>query len=69
MGSPSTYDAALSVASVENVKKYVSYFQVGDLRITYADPNAGAAFTSLTGTYNYVAVPGYGAEPTMRAWI
>ncbi|OLA30341.1 MAG: hypothetical protein BHW33_04710 [Firmicutes bacterium CAG:137_57_8] len=62
VGSPSTYDAALSVASVENVKKYVSYFQVGDLRITYADPNAGAAFTSLNGTYNYVAVPGYGAE-------
>lgn len=50
------YDAALCVASVENVKKYMSYFMAGDLQVTYNDPGAGEAFTSLNGTYAYVAV-------------
>lgn len=62
LGSPSTLDAAISVASVENVQKYVTYFQVGDLKIEYVDPKTGAPFTSLNGTYEYVAVPGYGAD-------
>ena len=62
VGSPSMYDAALCVASVENVKKYMSYFMAGDLQVTYNDPGAGEAFTSLNGTYAYVAVPGYGEE-------
>lgn len=41
VGSPSMYDAALCVASVENVKKYMSYFMAGDLQVTYNDPGAG----------------------------
>lgn len=63
VGTPSTLDAALSVASVENVQKYVSYFQVGDQKFEYSDSNKGdMAFTSLDGTYEYVVIPGYGAD-------
>ncbi|MCR5481589.1 MAG: S8 family serine peptidase [Clostridia bacterium] len=58
VGSPSTYPAALSVASSNNVLALLPYFSVGSNEISYSD-NASEpthkAFDSLTGgTYNYV---------------
>lgn len=63
VGSPSTIEPAMAVASVENLQKFVNYFQVGDMQIQFADANdESIAFTTLDGTYEYVVVPGYGAE-------
>lgn len=62
VGSPSTYDAATSIASVNNAKTYLSYFLHGNSKIKYSDTNAGTnvAFTSLEGEHEVVAVPGVG---------
>ena len=38
VASPSTYDAALSVASMNNVKATAPYLLVGDRKIRYSDP-------------------------------
>lgn len=56
VASPSTYDAALSVASMNNVKATAPYLLVGDRKIRYSDPAETAAkqIASLGGTYAYV---------------
>ena len=56
VASPSTYDAALSVASMNNVKSTSPYLLVGDRKIRYSDPaeTASKQIASLNGTYAYV---------------
>lgn len=56
VASPSTYDAALSVASMNNVKATSPYLLVGDRKIRYSDPaeTASKQIASLNGTYEYV---------------
>ena len=57
VGSPSTYEAALSVASVNNSESTLPYFQVGDLRIAYedsAEDSGEVKFTTLSGSFAYV---------------
>lgn len=56
VASPSTYGAALSVASMNNVKATAPYLLVGDRKIRYSDPAETAAkqIASLNGTYEYV---------------
>lgn len=57
VASPSTYGAALSVASMNNVKATAPYLLVGDRKIRYSDPaeTASKQIASLNGTYEYVA--------------
>lgn len=57
VASPSTYDAALSVASMNNVKATAPYLLLGDRKIRYSDPaeTASKQIASLNGTYEYVA--------------
>ena len=57
VASPSTYDAALSVASMNNVKATAPYLLVGDRKIRYSDPaeTASKQIASLNDTYEYVA--------------
>lgn len=57
VASPSTYDAALSVASMNNVKATAPYLLVGDRKIRYSDPaeTASKQIASLNDTYVYVA--------------
>lgn len=56
VASPSTYDAALSVASMNNVKATAPYLLVGDRKIRYSDPaeTVSKQIASLNGTYEYV---------------
>ena len=56
VASPSTYDAALSVASMNNVKSTSPYMLVGDRKIRYSDPaeTVSKQIASLNGTYEYV---------------
>lgn len=57
VASPSTYGAALSVASMNNVKATAPYLLVGDRKIRYSDPaeTASKQIASLNDTYEYVA--------------
>ena len=56
VASPSTYGAALSVASMNNVKATAPYLLVGDRKIRYRDPaeTASKQIASLNGKYEYV---------------
>lgn len=53
---PSTYEAALSVASMNNTKMTASYFMVGKNRFSYNDPakTAKLKLNSLKGVWDYV---------------
>lgn len=55
VGSPSTYDAALSVASMNNVLSTSAYFTAGSHKIRYNDPaeSADKQLISLEGTFEY----------------
>lgn len=57
VASPSTYGAALSVASMNNMKATAPYLLVGDRKIRYSDPaeTASKQIASLNGRYEYVA--------------
>ena len=57
VASPSTYDAALSVASMNNVKATAPYLLLGEQKIRYSDPaeTVSKQISSLNGTYEYVA--------------
>lgn len=57
VASPSTYGAALSVASMNNVKATAPYLLVGGRKIRYSDPaeTVSKQIASLNGTYEYVA--------------
>ena len=56
VASPSTYSAAMSVASMNNIETTSVYFAVGDRKIKYNDPaeNASKQLISLNGSYEYV---------------
>ena len=56
VASPSTYDAALSVASMNNVRATAPYLLVGNRKIRYSDPaeTASKQIASLNGKYEYV---------------
>ena len=61
VGSPSTYAAALSVASVNEALAFGSYFLLGDEQITFDEtPDAALKIGDLEGTYEYVRVSGVG---------
>lgn len=62
VGSPSTYPAALSVASVNEMLAQENGFMLGDQKILYFDSNeqTAMAFVKLEGEYEYVRVPGVG---------
>ena len=57
VASPSTYGAALSVASMNNMKATAPYLLVGDRKIRYSDPaeTVSKQIASLNDTYEYVA--------------
>ena len=64
VGSPSTYSAALSVASANNSESKDAYFLAGDTRIRYMDSaenDGDSFFSAIRGTYSYVDC-GYGSE-------
>lgn len=56
VGSPSTYAAAMSVASMNNIETTSVYFTVNDRKIRYNDSAESAAkqFISLSGIFEYV---------------
>ncbi len=56
VGSPSTYEAAVSVASMNNTVSTSVYFKVGDLEIRYNDSAESEKdqLISLDGTWEYV---------------
>ena len=61
VGSPSTYAAALSVASVNENLAFSSYLMLGDEKITFDEtPDAALKIGDLEGTYEYVRVSGVG---------
>ena len=61
VGSPSTYGAALSVASVNEALAFSSYLLLGDEKITFDEsPDAELKIGDLEGTYEYVRVSGVG---------
>ncbi len=57
VASPSTYGAALSVASMNNVKATAPYLLLGEQKIRYSDPaeTVSKQIASLNDTYEYVA--------------
>ena len=61
VGSPSTYDGNLSVASVDNAKYASPAIEVDGAQIGYSD--TVNAYNTLAGkTYDFVLVPGNGEE-------
>ena len=64
VGSPSTYKAALSVASINEDIVYTAYFKAGENKILFNDASSTDEMNFvkvLNGqTLEYVAVPGYG---------
>jgi LPXTG-motif cell wall-anchored protein len=65
VGSPSTYNAATSVASINNNKTFSPYFLMDKVKMRYADPNEenDKVFSSLEGqAVEYVVVPGVGTK-------
>ena len=61
VGSPSTYAAALSVASVNENLAFSSYLLLGDQKIIFDEtPDAALKIGDLEGTYEYVRVTGVG---------
>lgn len=63
VGSPSTYPAAVSVASINEMNVYTAYFMAGDQKIKYNDTaeSDDLKWISLDGqTLEYVRVPGFG---------
>lgn len=56
VASPSTYDAALSVASMNNVKSTSPYMLVDNIKVRYSDSaeQASKQIASLNGSYEYV---------------
>lgn len=66
VGSPSTYDAAVSVASINENMVYSEYFKAGDNKITFVDTateDEDKFINALDGqTVEYVVIPGYGQE-------
>lgn len=71
VGSPSTYPAALSVASVNEYAEYSTYLLSGDLHLAYTDANVDTSM-DFVATFNgqtldYVYVPGFGTADDFAA--
>ena len=77
VAAPSVYPANLSIASVEGQEIYANYALLGDEKITYTDSQTsflglesyisllkayGDVPADLAAPYDYVMVPGYGAN-------
>lgn len=66
VGSPSTYLAATSVASVNENTTFSSFLKAGDRHIVFNDSNSGSQldFVSVLDgqSIEYVVVPGYGTD-------
>ncbi|WP_456361550.1 S8 family serine peptidase [Vescimonas sp.] len=77
VAAPSVYPANLSIASVEGQDIYANYVLLGDEKITYTDSQTsflgldsyvsllkvyGDVSDDLAAPYDYVMVPGYGAD-------
>ena len=77
VAAPSVYPANLSIASVEGQEIYANYVLLGDEKITYTDSQTsflsldsyvsllkvyGDVSDDLAAPYDYVMVPGYGAD-------
>ena len=61
VGSPSTYAAGLSVASVNENLAWASYFLAAGERISFDEnPESALKINELDGTYEYVRVTGVG---------
>lgn len=64
VGSPSTYSAALSIASINEYEDYVIYIKSGESKIRFNDSNMETALDFVSNfngqTLEYVYVPGYG---------
>ena len=64
VGSPSTYAASLSVASVNEYSDYITYILSGDRQIRFTDGNMETALDFVKTfdgqTLEYVFVPGFG---------
>ena len=62
-GAPGTYTNALTVASADNIGNTGHFFAVGDKKIFYTESTnyGNAPITSLSGTYEYVVLTGYGS--------
>ncbi len=71
VGSPSTYDAAVSVASINENTVYSAYFKAGDNKITFNDNASDEKIkfvNALDGqTVEYVVVPGYGEASDFKS--
>ena len=77
VAAPSVYPANLSIASVEGQEVYANYVLLGNEKITYTDSQTsflgldsyvsllkiyGDVSDDLAAPYDYVMVPGYGAD-------
>lgn len=60
VSSPSTYHAALSVASVNNTKALTSYLMVNGEKISYTDTQSAVLPITGIGSLEVAAVPGVG---------
>ena len=70
VGSPSTYAAGLSVASVNENLAFGSFFMVGETKISYDEsPDAALKFSTLDGNYAYVRVAAWATPTTSPRWM
>ena len=60
VSSPSTYQAALSVASVNNSKQAQHYLLLADQRMLYTDPGEGFGAITSIDDLEVAAIPGVG---------
>ncbi|MBR2812642.1 MAG: S8 family serine peptidase, partial [Solobacterium sp.] len=68
VGSPSSYDNALAVASCSNAGSASYLLTVKDRSFTYTEPSAGQEkFVSLGGEQEYVLIDGFGSEEDFAA--
>ena len=75
VASPSTLEASVSVASVDNVGYFRNHFALGETKIPY---NGGVDYNSQVETnildtmegqtLEYVPVPGLGEKRTLKVW-
>lgn len=60
VGSPSTYNGPLSIASSENTHLYASVLKVANEDYTYV--NTDNTIKAITGVHDFVSVPNFGEE-------
>ena len=71
VGSPSTYSAALSVASVNEYSEYITYILAGETKLVYTDSNVDTSLDFVNTfdgqTLEYVYVSGFGSTDDFAA--